>query len=185
MLSTAASQPTGALFDLVLLAHVVAAVVALGTVVASGVAAVRMLAAAGRPPSPWVARYFAPGVNWAGRVLYGVPLLGLVLIGLSRGEDRPTDPWVLAGLGLWALAAGLAEGVLWPAERRVQARLAELLPSSAVSVPSAGAGGGAVGAEGAGSAGGAVATACRRMGWAAAGIAAVMVAAMVVMVARP
>lgn len=181
MLSTAPSQPTGVLFDLVLLAHVVAAVVALGTVVASGVAAARLLAAAGRPPSAGVARYFAPGVNWAGRVVHAVPLLGLALIGLSRGDDRLSDPWVLAGLGLWALAALLAEGVLWPAERRVQLLLAELAPAGAVAV----AGAVTAGAGAAGGTGSAVATACRRMCWAAAGIAAVLVAAMVVMVARP
>lgn len=179
---SAASQPTGVLFDLVLLAHVAAAVVTLGTVVASGLAAARVLAAGGRSPSPWVSRYFAPGINWAGRALYAVPLLGLALIGLSRGGDRFSDPWVLAGVSLWTLAAGLAEGVLWPAERRAQVLLAELLPSSAVAAAGAAAGG-----AGAASAGGAaaVATTCRRMCWAAAGIATVLVAAMVVMVARP
>ena len=186
MLSAAASQPTGALFDVVLLAHVVAAVVALGTVVASGVAAARVLATGGRPPPPGVARYFAPGTNWAGRSLHAVPLLGLALIGLSRGGDRLSDPWVLTGLSLWVLAAGLAEGVLWPAERRVQFLLAEPLPSGAVT---AGAGGrpGGPGAPGpgAGGAGVTVAMACRRMTWAAAGVAALLVAAMTVMVVQP
>lgn len=166
MVTSAAVQPTGVLFDVVLLGHVAAAVVALGTSVTSGVAAGRLLVADVRSLSPGVARYFAPGTNWAGRTIHAVPLLGLALIGLSRGAYGLDDAWVLAGTGLWVVAAVLAEGILWPAERRVQGALPLVVGDTTAGV-------------------GPVAAACRRMCWSAGGVAALLVTAMVVMVARP
>jgi hypothetical protein len=118
--------PSGPAFDLVLLAHVACALIGLGTVVVSGVQAARLLGRVrgGSPAGAGLTRYFAPGVNWAGRALYGVPLLGFVLIAMSRGSFSTGEPWVVAGLGLWAGATVAAEGLLWPAERRVRAQLA-------------------------------------------------------------
>jgi hypothetical protein len=65
-------------------------------------------------------RYFRPGVNWAGRTIYGIPVFGFALLGMSRGAYAVTDAWVLLGLVLFVAVALLAEWVLWPAERRVQ-----------------------------------------------------------------
>lgn len=170
----AAAPATGALFDIVLVLHVAAALVALGTVAASGIAAGRVLRPGGEVPAG-VRRYFAPGVNWAGRALHAVPLLGLALVALSGGAYGFDDGWVLAGVGLWAAAAALAEGVLWPAERRVQAALAGSAPPGSAppgSVPP-----GSVSVAGR--------RACVRLCGTAVGIEAVLIAAMVVMVARP
>ena len=43
---------------------------------------------------------------------------------MSQGAYALGDGWVLAGLAIFAAVALLAEGVLWPAERRLQAALA-------------------------------------------------------------
>jgi hypothetical protein len=62
-------------------------------------------------------------VNWAGRVLFVVPVLGFVLIGMSHsphGGYTFSDGWVMVGLLLWAAAALAAEMVLWPTERGLQ-----------------------------------------------------------------
>ncbi len=64
-------------------------------------------------------RYYAPGTNWAGRTLYGVPIFGFLLLGLSHGAYGLDQGWVMSGLGLWAAAAGGAEALLWPTERRI------------------------------------------------------------------
>ena len=117
-------QPDGALFDAVLLLHVAAALVAVGVLATGAVAAVRLARAGGGPVPPGVQRYFAPGTNWAGRTLYAVPLLGLALVGLSGGHFGFGDAWVLTGIGLWAAAALVAEGMVWRTERRVQGDLA-------------------------------------------------------------
>ena len=112
--------PTGTAYTLLLLAHVASAVVGFGAVVVTAVAA----AAAARGPAgaraQGVRRYFRPGTNWAARTLYGVPLFGFALIGVSHGAFSSGDTFVVAGLGLWVVSVGVAEAVVWPAERRLQ-----------------------------------------------------------------
>ena len=109
-------------FDLVLLAHVIAAVVGLVAVVLAGVSALalrRALAQDGPLPEA-LERYYRPGVNWAGRVLFLVPVLGVALLVMSDGQWSFADTWVSAGMAVWAIVAMVAETVLWPAERRLQ-----------------------------------------------------------------
>lgn len=172
-----AAVPTGPGFDVVLLLHVAAAVAALGSVTVSGIQAARVLATAraaatcagpgAAPAGPVVAgglaTYYAPGVNWVGRTLHGVPLLGLALVGLSRGAYGFGDAWIQWGIGLWVLAAVGAEAVLWPAERRVQAGLG---PGEGPSSPG-------------------LRRSCRTACSASAVLVALLVAAIVVMVAQP
>lgn len=114
----AVSTNRGAAYDLVLLAHVLAAVAAFGTVIVAGLYANVLLRRTS--VSDAVTRYYRPGVNWAGRVLFAVPLLGVALIAMSRGGWSYSDRWVMGGLALWAVVAVVGEVVLWPAERRLQ-----------------------------------------------------------------
>jgi len=111
-------------YDLVLLAHVLASVVATVAVVLTGGAALtlrRALVADNTgPTSEWLVRYYRPGVNWLGRVLFLVPVLGVALVWMSAGQWDFADSWVSVGLVLWAVVAVVAEIVLWPAERRLQ-----------------------------------------------------------------
>jgi len=116
--------PAGAGFDLLLLAHVACVIAGLGAVVVSGVQALRLLGSANGGPLPaTLLRYFGPGTNWVGRTLYGVPLFGFALLAASGGAYTLGDTWVMTGLVLWGVAALCAEGLLWPAERRIQAAL--------------------------------------------------------------
>jgi uncharacterized membrane protein len=119
-------QPSGAAFDIVLLLHIACVVVGLAATVTSAATAsrVRRLANRSAPLSEAMSRYFAPGVNWAGRVAYGIPVFGFALLAMSKGAYALRDGWVLAGLGLFVLFAVLAEGILWPTERRLQVALA-------------------------------------------------------------
>jgi len=119
----AVSANRGPAYDLVLLAHVLVAVAGFGTVAAAGAYA-RLL---GRPGqrTPSVTRYYRPGVNWAGRTLFGVPVLGFVLLWMSHGAWSLSDEWVLVGLSLWTVAATVGETVLWPAERSLQQLVTE------------------------------------------------------------
>ena len=158
-----ARTPTGPAFTVVLLCHVASVLLALLAAVAGIVAAALALTAKGEL-TPWVRSYFSPGVNWVGRVLYLVPVFGAALLVMSGGAYQLGDPWVEAGLGLWAAAALLAESVLWPAERRVQRALADWAGRG---VPVT------------------VRGSCRTMCVSAAGLVALVVAAMVVMMAKP
>ncbi|HUE07332.1 MAG TPA: hypothetical protein VMP41_07880 [Acidimicrobiales bacterium] len=116
------NQPSGAAFDVVLLLHVACVVVGIVTV-ATGAATARRLRRLARTAAPLpepLRRYFRPGVNWAGRTIYGIPVFGFALLGMSRGAYALTDAWVLIGLVLFVAVALLAESVLWPTERRLQ-----------------------------------------------------------------
>jgi uncharacterized membrane protein len=134
-------QPDGPAFDLVLLLHVGCVVVGLVTLVASAAAAGRLRALLRQPDDPLpetVARYFRPGVNWAGRAVYGIPVFGFVLLALSHGAYALRDGWVMSGLLVFVVVVLVAEGLLWPAERRLQVVLAPRLAGGAAVDPSAG-----------------------------------------------
>jgi hypothetical protein len=126
MMSPMHQQPQGAAFDVVLLLHVACVVTGIATTVTAAATATRLrrLLGAGSPLPEALRRYFRPGVNWAGRTVYGIPAFGFALLAMSHGADTVSDGWVLAGLVLFVALALVAEVVLWPAERRVQAALA-------------------------------------------------------------
>jgi uncharacterized membrane protein len=126
--------PDGPAFDFVLILHVGCVVVGLATLVASAATATRLRGLLRRPAEPVpesVARYFRPGVNWAGRAVYGIPLFGFLLLALSHGAYALRDGWVMSGLLVFVVVVLLAEGVLWPAERRLQVSLAPRLTGEA------------------------------------------------------
>ena len=116
------NQPSGAAYDVVLLLHVACVVVGIVTIATAAATARRLgrLVGTASPLPEHLRRYFRPGVNWAGRTIYGIPVFGFALLGMSHGAYALTDAWVLSGLALFVALALLAEGVLWPAERRLQ-----------------------------------------------------------------
>jgi uncharacterized membrane protein len=119
------SVPTGAVYTILLMLHVLCAVVGFGTMVATGAQAARARRGPSAPGADGVRRYFRPGVNWAGRALYGVPVFGFALIATSDGVFHSGDVFVVVGLMVWLVAALLAEVVVWPGERRIQVELTQ------------------------------------------------------------
>ena len=121
-------QPAGAAFDIVLLLHVACAVAGFVTTLAAAATATRLrhlLRASAPLPDP-LRRYFRPGVNWAGRSMYGIPVFGFALLAMSRGAYALGDGWVLGGAAIFVAVAFVAEGVLWPAERRLQVAVGQV-----------------------------------------------------------
>lgn len=167
-----------ALYQVVLVAHILCAVVGFGSILVTGgyAGAARRGSAETSDTgqvSDGVRRYFRPGPNVASRFIYAVPVLGLAMAGMGGGGDFGQS-WLWVGTGLWLLAAGLAAGVVWPAE----ARMSSLVTARAVGAA----------AEQAGAAAelsGAVAQVGQRASRAAAVTDLAVVAAFVVMVARP
>src|ERR1700678_2191341 len=119
-------QPDGPAFDIVLVLHVGCVVVGLVTTATSALTAnrLRTLLGAAAPFPDAVARYFRPGVNWAGRTVYGIPVFGFARIAMSQGAYALGDAWVLGGLTVFGALVLVGEGVLWPAEQRLQVALA-------------------------------------------------------------
>ncbi|MGH9295181.1 MAG: hypothetical protein ACRD0B_07605 [Acidimicrobiales bacterium] len=116
----------GAGYDMALVAHVAAAVVGFGAIGAGGLEASRGRRSSDPARDLSLRRFFRPGKDWASAVIFLVPLIGLgLLFGGDRGDA--TRPWPWIGLGLWTSAASVAMAALWPAERRAQRLLAELV----------------------------------------------------------
>ena len=113
--------PTGAVYSVLLVAHVVCAVVGFGAMVVTGVQARRARRGPDGPGAEGVRRYFRPGVNWAGRALYGVPVFGVGLLGGQPGGlQRSATPFVVVGLVVWVAGrrgrrgGGVARGATDP-----------------------------------------------------------------------
>jgi len=157
--------PTGAGYSILLVLHVAAAVVGFGALLLTGVQAARAARGPSAPGAEGVRRYFRPGINWAGRLLYAVPVLGFVLVADSDRAFTAGDGFVVAGLVLWLVAAGIAEAVVWPAERRIQVLVTERWGDPDTGVL--------------------LARDCRRVVVAATALGVVFLAAVVVMVGKP
>ena len=125
MMSGVHHQPDGPAFDVALILHVGCVVVGLTTTVASALTAgrLRTLLRTAAPFPDAVGRYFRPGVNWAGRTIYGIPVFGFLLLALGHGAYALRDGWIMGGLAMLVGVVLLAEGLLWPAERRLQVSL--------------------------------------------------------------
>jgi hypothetical protein len=177
-------QPTGAAFDLVLLLHTATAAVGLvSTVTAAATGSRLRRVLRGTAPLPdAVRRYFSPGVNWVGRVVYAVPVLGVALVAMSNGAYAFGDAWVVAGMVLFAGVVLLCEAVAWPAERRLKVALGAAGTGS-------GSGSGTSTGSGVGASAATDAPTLRRQATAltrsAGTAAALLVVAAVVMVAQP
>jgi hypothetical protein len=122
----AAVNDNSAAYDFVLLAHVLVALVGMVAVVAAGGFAIPLRNALGRngPLPEALVRYYRPGVNRVGRVLFAVPVLGIALMVMSRGQWGWSDAWISSGMAVWAAVALAAEAALWPGERQLQVAVA-------------------------------------------------------------
>lgn len=148
------------------MAHVASAVVGFGSLVFTGVFASRAGRGPSAPGAQAVRRYFRPGVNWPGRVLYLVPVFGFALLAASGGVFDSSDSFVVIGLAMWFAATALAEVVVWPSERRIQSVVADKGDWSAAATES-------------------FVRDCRRVVLSTTSLGVVFVAAVVVMVAKP
>jgi uncharacterized membrane protein len=163
--STLHRVPQNPGYSVLLVLHVAAAVVGFGALATTGVQAARARRGPAQSGADNLRRYFRPGVNWAGRTLYAVPLLGLGLVADSQGAFDVGDGWIVAGLALWLVALVLAELLAWPGERRVQQLVTERWDDPAAA--------------------GALDRECRRLAATSAVLVAVFLAAVVVMVGKP
>lgn len=120
-------------YDVVLIAHVGAGLIGFGSIAVTGLQAAeaRRLAAggpdvlgSGTGRALRLRQYFSPGPNRASQVIYLVPLLGLLLVGLSGRTGELAAGWLDGAGTLWVIAVGLAHAIVFPAERDLQAALA-------------------------------------------------------------
>jgi hypothetical protein len=159
----------GPAYDLLLVAHVASALVGFGAIAAGGVAAASSQGCDDPANDTSVRRFFKRGRDWPARMIFLVPVLGLILLfGGPRSDQRAAWPWI--GLCIWIVAVGVASGICWPAERAAQEALSELT--------------GAPGEDGT-SLVAEFRASCRRMELATGAISVCFVAAVAVMIIQP
>jgi len=107
------------LYDLLVALHVVCAVVGFGAVAISGSygAAARHL---DRPGAAEETQRYFRSRGWAELLIAAVPFLGMGALAAEPAKGELGDVWVLAGLGLWVMAATLLFAVVRPSERRIR-----------------------------------------------------------------
>jgi uncharacterized membrane protein len=157
--------PEGPGYSILLVLHVAAAAVGFGALATTGLQAARARRGPGARGAEGVRRYFRPGVNWPGRALYAVPVLGFALAADSNHAVMVGEGWVVAGLLLWLAAAVVAEVLVWPGERRIQAIVSQRWDDVAVRAE--------------------LERTCAQVSAGSASLVGVFVAAVVVMVAKP
>lgn len=133
----------GGLYEALLAAHVLCAVLGFGAVLVTGAyaqvarpgrgagaAQAPVAGAAPRVVPEAARRYFRPGPNRVARLMWAVPALGLTLAGLGGWQDLG-HAWLWVGAALWVLAASVTTAVVWPAEARLQELVSVAAPGEA------------------------------------------------------
>ncbi len=104
-------------YALVVIVHVLLAVIGFGALGMTGAYA-RLVRVSQDPwHAPALQRYFRPGKNIGARAIYLVPVFGAIALGFSH-DVHHLFPYL--GLGIWLIATGVASGMLWPAEAKIQ-----------------------------------------------------------------
>lgn len=158
---------TGPGYDVLVGVHVLSAVIGFGSVGLSGTYAARARSSSSPRDDATVLRYFHPGTNWAERALLVTPVLGAVVL-FAGDRNAVSQAWPWIGLGAWAVAAALVSAWCWPAERRVQAWLANAGRGDPGGTDLAG-----------------FRDACKAVQWSASAISVCFAVAVVVMVGQP
>jgi Predicted integral membrane protein (DUF2269) len=121
----AATSGHQGIFDVLVGLHVLCALVGFGSVAISGVYGAWIRRTEEPENSEETARYFQSR-GWPEFLVLAVPVFGVGAIAFRPEGADFGDLWVVGGLVLWALAAGLLVGVVRPAEKKIRAGGADL-----------------------------------------------------------
>lgn len=133
-------QLTSIPYDLLLIAHVLAALVTLAASGATSYYASEaaklsqsgLLAPSGPGPggarAAAVHRYFRPGPNVISRAAFAVPVLGVSLVLASGRPQWWGELWIWIGILTWLAGLAAAAVYMWPSERALQQALSSPPP---------------------------------------------------------
>lgn len=116
----ATSAPRSATYDIILFVHILVGIGVIVVMISTYVAAQSLSGA--KVDEPWsaqVSRYFTPGPQIVGRIIYLLPLTGFAMLGLSKGVYSTSTPFVAIGLVLWVIAAVVAETCVFAPSARI------------------------------------------------------------------
>lgn len=108
------------LYDIVLILHVLAVVVGIGGVMLNGVYAAKAQQAGG-PAAGAIMQANFDVTMVAEKVIYTIPISGLLLVWLSDGAFALGDTWIWLSIVLYVVALGVSHGVMVPNGRKMLA----------------------------------------------------------------
>jgi hypothetical protein len=119
-----ATAPRSAVFDLLLIGHVLIAFLSVVVLVVTYATLADLgKATTGAPWPAGPARFFRPGPEIGGRLLWLLPVTGFALLASSHGDSSLRDTFVQVGIGCWLLAVLVAELRVFPALKALRGTL--------------------------------------------------------------
>jgi uncharacterized membrane protein len=113
------------IYKLLLLLHILAVVVGIGAVMLNGLYAAQAQRRPGAPGRAVSEANFAVS-QIAEKVIYLIPVFGILLVLVSDKAWKFSQTWVWLSLLLYIAALGVATGVMTPGHRRINGLLAEM-----------------------------------------------------------
>jgi hypothetical protein len=113
-------------YNVFVLLHLVCVIVGYGAVAVDALATAQQRRFSGPEAQAVAQAGYGTSVKLATRVLYGVPIFGIVAVSLSKGDVSMGDAWVSAGFGLWIASIAVLHAVVVPGRRRSLVVLGEL-----------------------------------------------------------
>ncbi len=124
------------LYKFLLVLHILAAVVGFGSVFLAGVFGAKAQARGGREGLAISEVVMDVSEHWSMWFIYAVPLLGILLILVSKDVWKFSQMWISLSFLLYIVGVGVTHAVLFPSVRRMNSLGAEM----ASGAPSAGGG---------------------------------------------
>jgi hypothetical protein len=121
-------------YRVVLLLHILCAIIGLGGVTLNGVYAVASRKALGHGGLA-IVRANAKSTKIAELFIYAVPILGFGLVGLSDDAWSFSQTWLWMALVVYAIALGVALGLLLPTFRKYEALVEQVETSGVAPTP--------------------------------------------------
>ena len=103
-----------AIYQIILLLHIAAAIVGFGGVIAHGAYNAKAFASSAGDAAI-LFRTTQAVTNLAHYAIYALFLLGIILVSLSEGDISFADPWISASFVVWIALVGVAHGLVRPA----------------------------------------------------------------------
>jgi Predicted integral membrane protein (DUF2269) len=121
-----------ALYQIILLLHILAAIVGVGGVITHGFYNAKAFRGPARTAGDILSA--TRGVtNYAHYGIYALLPLGIILIAVSDKAYTMADPWVSASFVVWFLMVGAAHGAVRPAVATLAGRASALSPDTVLS----------------------------------------------------
>jgi uncharacterized membrane protein len=114
------------IYNFVLLLHIMCAIVGFGAVFLNALYAAQIRARAGTPGALAISEANYAVSTFAEKLIYAVPILGIILIPISDKLFKFSQGWVSGALVLYIIGIAVSHTVMIPGHRRMNALMREI-----------------------------------------------------------